>query len=64
VAAAESLDLVRSEADAVVCPYALSPFYAVGVWFESFEQVTDEDVALLLGRSNEGVGRAPAPVNP
>jgi predicted phosphoribosyltransferase len=51
VAAAESLELVRAEADEVVCLHALSPFFAVGVWYESFEQIDDTEVIRLLGES-------------
>ena len=48
VAPAESLRLIRREADAVVCPHALEHFFAVGVHFASFRQVDDEAVARLL----------------
>ena len=51
VAAEESLDTVRSEADEVVRPYILSPFFAVGVWYGSFDQVDDAKVARLLGEN-------------
>ena len=51
VAAEESLDTVRSEANEVVCPYILSPFFAVGVWYGSFDQVDDAKVARLLGEN-------------
>jgi len=48
VAAAESLELVRAEADDVVCPYSLAHFLAVGAWFASFDQVDDEAVVRLI----------------
>ena len=48
VAAAESIDLIRGEADELVCPHLLSPFLAVGVWYESFDQVDDAEVIRLL----------------
>ncbi len=48
VAAAESLALVRREADEAVCPHELGEFLAVGFWYRSFEQVADEDVLRLL----------------
>jgi predicted phosphoribosyltransferase len=51
VAAADSLELVRREADEVVCLYALSPFFAVGVWFAAFDQVDDAEVVRLLAQS-------------
>ena len=48
VAAAESVELIRDETDALVCPHILSPFLAVGVWYASFDQVDDADVIRLL----------------
>jgi putative phosphoribosyl transferase len=58
VAAEPSLEQVRREADAVVCPYVLSDFFAVGVWYRSFDQVEDGEVVRLLGQSRRA--RAPA----
>jgi len=51
VAAAESLALIRAEADEVVCLHALEPFFAVGVWYESFTQVGDGEVVQLVGEN-------------
>ncbi len=51
VAAAESLELVRPEADEVVCPHALSPFFVVGMWYASFDQVNDAEVIRLIGEN-------------
>lgn len=48
VAAEDSLELVRSEADEVVCLYPLSAFFAVGVWYRSFDQVDDAMLVRLL----------------
>lgn len=55
VAATESLDAVRAEADAAVCPHAISPFLAVGVWYASFSQVDDDSVLQLLAENRERV---------
>jgi putative phosphoribosyl transferase len=55
VAAADSLDLVRAEADDVVCPHPLTPFMAVGVWYASFGPVDDDEVIRLLGESRARV---------
>lgn len=35
----------------VVCPYPLSAFFAVGVWYRSFDQVGDAEVIRLLGEN-------------
>ncbi len=34
-----------------VCEKALEPFYAVGFWYEEFDQTTDEEVCKLLKRA-------------
>jgi putative phosphoribosyl transferase len=48
VAARQSGALVRGEADAFVCPHELADFVAVGLWYRSFGQVGDLEVASLL----------------
>jgi putative phosphoribosyl transferase len=57
VAAAESLELVRPEADALVCPHPLAFFFAVGVWYASFEQLDDADVIALLAENRRALER-------
>jgi predicted phosphoribosyltransferase len=59
VAAAASLPLTRTEADEVVCLHALEPFFAVGVWYESFAQVDDSEVIRLVGESRREHPHAP-----
>ena len=58
VGAAETLSLVRAEADDVVCVHALSSFGAVGAWYGSFEQVGDSDVVRLLVESRLALSSA------
>ena len=48
VASAQGVALARKEADLVVCPYELLRFGAVGIWYEDFGQVDDEEVRRLL----------------
>jgi putative phosphoribosyl transferase len=36
------------EVDRVVCPFTPHPFRAVGVWYERFDQCSDEEVRRLL----------------
>jgi len=48
VAAAETCDEFRSLVDDVVCAETPEPFFAVGVWYEDFEQTTDQQVHDLL----------------
>ncbi|MGP4088515.1 phosphoribosyltransferase [Streptomyces sp. KR55] len=40
----EATELLRGDADDVVCLMRPSPFHAVGLWYEDFEQLTDDDV--------------------
>ena len=48
VGAAETIRLLKREADEVVCPLVPSVFLAIGRWYEEFPQLTDDDVRRLL----------------
>jgi putative phosphoribosyl transferase len=48
VASADTCDEFRGLVDDVVCAETPEPFYAVGVWYENFEQTTDREVHDLL----------------
>jgi putative phosphoribosyl transferase len=39
------------EVDEIVCLYQPEPMYAIGVWYEDFRQVPDEEVARILARA-------------
>jgi predicted phosphoribosyltransferase len=60
----ETCEALRAVADAVVCAITPEPFFAVGRWYESFDQTTDEEVQQLLARararSPEAERHAPA----
>jgi putative phosphoribosyl transferase len=51
VAAAQTAALVRREADALICPYEIQRFGAVGFWYGRFDQVGDDEVIGLLDRA-------------
>ncbi|MCU1235258.1 MAG: putative phosphoribosyl transferase [Candidatus Solibacter sp.] len=51
VAAAQACEEVREHVDQVVCAATPEPFYAVGVWYEDFSQVSDDEVRDLLERA-------------
>src|SRR5436190_4065129 len=51
VASKEACDEFRGHADEVVCTATPEPFYAVGVWYENFPQVSDDEVRELLERA-------------
>lgn len=48
VSAKETIDEFRTITDEVVCPLTPTYFYAVGAWYETFEQTEDEEVFKLL----------------
>jgi predicted phosphoribosyltransferase len=48
VAPADTLRLIRPEADEVVCLETPAVFYAIGSHFRDFSQVSDEDVTAIL----------------
>jgi putative phosphoribosyl transferase len=58
VGAAETVHALREEADMVVCVLQPETFWAVGLWYEHFEQIADAEVAQLLAG---GVDDPPPP---
>jgi predicted phosphoribosyltransferase len=57
VAPASTCRDLRLEADEVVCVATPEPFGAVGLWYRSFPQLTDDEVREVLARG----ARQPAP---
>jgi len=53
VGAGDTCDVLRSEADDVVCVAQPEPFYAVGAWYGDFSQTSDEEVCELLREAAE-----------
>jgi putative phosphoribosyl transferase len=51
IAAPESCAELRAEADEVVCAMTPEPFYAVGLWYADFTQITDAEVRDLLAQA-------------
>jgi putative phosphoribosyl transferase len=39
---------LRRDADSVICPHTPEPFHAIGAFYESFGQVSDEEVKDVL----------------
>ncbi|MGA5899185.1 phosphoribosyltransferase [Streptomyces venetus] len=48
VCSPEAAELMRAEADEVICLHRPTAFMAVGLWYENFEQLTDRDVLEAL----------------
>ena len=51
VAPPDTVDLLRSEADEVVCLATPEPFRAIGSWYMEFPQLTDEEVRTRLSQA-------------
>jgi putative phosphoribosyl transferase len=56
VAPPGTVEELRREADRVICPHTPEPFYAIGAFYDSFGQVSDEEVKEIL---QEYWGRTP-----
>ncbi|MFE7899403.1 phosphoribosyltransferase [Streptomyces sp. NPDC057424] len=48
VCSPEGAELMRAEADEVICLHRPAAFMAVGLWYENFDQLTDQDVLETL----------------
>jgi predicted phosphoribosyltransferase len=59
VCAPETAAELRAEVDDLVCVSLPDQFYAVGLWYRSFEQTTDEEVLALLRDARERPPAAP-----
>ncbi len=60
IGARESCDDLARMADEVVCLSMPEPFSAVGLWYEQFEQTTDEEVRRLLAAAPTAQSNNPA----
>jgi predicted phosphoribosyltransferase len=60
VAAPAECEAFRQIADEVVCAITAEPLHAVGLWYQDFPQMTDEEVRALLNSPSRlaGEGRA------
>lgn len=55
VAAVDTCEELQAEADEVICARTPQPFYAVGMWYRTFTQTTDDEVRELLDRSRSAL---------
>jgi len=51
VASPDTADSMRSEVDELVCPATPDRFFSVGQWYDSFPQITDDEVRNTLQRA-------------
>ena len=61
VAAPATCELLRTEADEVVCVITPEPFRAVGVWYEDFTQTSDDEVRAVLQSPDEAAASPGGP---
>ena len=52
VGARETCERLRNIADEVVCLHTPEPFQAVGLWYDDFNQTSDEEVLRLLAEAH------------
>jgi putative phosphoribosyl transferase len=60
VAPRETCESIRAEVDDIVCAETPEPFRAVGLWYDDFEQTTDDEVRELLARAEQRLSSSPA----
>jgi putative phosphoribosyl transferase len=51
VAPPDTCSALSREADELICPFRPSPFHAIGLWYEDFSQVSDEEVGRIIKES-------------
>ena len=61
VGAADTCRALEEECDTLVCLREPEPFYAVGIWYRDFEQVSDAEVQSFLAQSTMTGAHAPLP---
>jgi predicted phosphoribosyltransferase len=59
VGAPQTCAELRWEADEVICAYTPEPFYAIGLWYEDFSQMTDDEVRVQLERAADALQPVP-----
>ncbi|HWA87958.1 MAG TPA: phosphoribosyltransferase [Opitutus sp.] len=57
VGAPDTCDALARDVDALVCPLQPSPFHAVGLWYEHFPTVTDDEVRAGLAQAAQLIRR-------
>lgn len=51
VGSPDVIEAIAREVDEAVCIYEPDPMYAIGLWYEDFRQVSNEEVARILERA-------------
>jgi len=56
IASPDTCEALSHEVDEIVCAVTPEPFYAVGLWYDDFDQTSDDDVRALLAESRSEQG--------
>ncbi len=64
VAPREVVESLRAEVDNLVCLATPEPFFAIGLWYEEFPQISDEEVLNYLQRLRPSVLQRRRPTRP
>jgi len=54
-ASPDTCQVLKAEADDVICAITPEPFFAVGHWYDDFTQTTDDEVRELLARQGSSM---------
>lgn len=57
VCAPESAEEIRPLVDRMICLLTPSPFYAVGMWYQEFPQLMDDEVLAYLEAAQDNINR-------
>ena len=57
-AAADTYQTIAGEVDQIVCLATPEPYFAVGNWYQNFDQTSDAEVCTLLKRSAGAINKA------
>lgn len=58
IASTEAAERIRDEVDQFVCPHELAQLGAVGIWYDQFDAIHDEDVLHVLDEVEADVAEA------
>lgn len=53
VSPVDTAEALRDEVDELICPVIQADFYAIGQWYDNFDQTSDEEVQDLLARASK-----------
>ena len=58
IAAPDTCEALSTQVDEIICAMTPDPMYSVGLWYEHFEQTTDDEVRELLAQARSQLHRS------